>query len=49
MTAQELQETWRFWNVGGTWFGRRTTGEQVKAGTYIAVLNKVEWHEQIDA
>jgi hypothetical protein len=46
MTVDELKTLWRFWNVGGRWFGRRSTGEEVKAGTRHAALQKAEWFEQ---
>lgn len=42
MTNKELEFMWRFWNVGGTWFGKRLTGEQVRAGTRMAALVKAE-------
>ena len=45
MTNRELEFMWRFWNVGGTWYGKRLTGEQVKAGTRSHALMKAEWFE----
>jgi hypothetical protein len=45
LNSQEMETLWRFWNVGGTWFGHRTTGETVRAGTRDAALTKAIWHE----
>ena len=46
MLKQEQEALWRFWGVGRYWFGRRVTGETVRAGTYIAARNKASWHEE---
>lgn len=46
MTTQELETLWTFWNVGGRWTGRRTTGQMVKGGTRAAVVRAAEHFEQ---
>lgn len=45
MAMEDLEAEWSFWNVGGTWFGKRSTGELIKAGTYAAIVTKAEHHE----
>lgn len=34
---------WIWWNVSGTWFAKNLVGKQVKAGTFSALLTKLEW------
>ena len=46
MSIQELETVWTFWNVGGRWTGRRTTGQKVFGGTYSAVLRAAENFEK---
>jgi hypothetical protein len=45
MNVKELETKWTFWNVSGKWFGRRNTGQEVKAGTYISVLRFAQHYE----
>jgi hypothetical protein len=34
---------WIWWNVGDNWFAKNLVGKQVKAGTFRALLTKLEW------
>lgn len=34
---------WVWWNIGSTWFATNLIGKQVKAGTFRALLTKLEW------
>lgn len=46
MNIDEIETLWTFYNVGGSWIGRRQTGQKVRAETRTGAIRSAQNFEK---